>query len=203
MDISSLNAYHLDVLKEVGNIGAGNAATALAKLLDKKVDMKVPQIKIMGFSEISEVLGGAETPVVGILLGVLGDITGYILFVLEQNAAASLVNILMGKSVDEKLEYNEISLSALKEVGNILTGAYLSALSALTGLHIKPDIPALAIDMAGAIISVPAIEVGKNSDSVLYIKTEFVQGTDSVIGDFFLVPDAESYFRLLNTLGAY
>jgi chemotaxis protein CheC len=101
------------------------------------------------------------------------------------------------------LEYNEISLSALKEVGNILTGAYLSALSALTGLHIKPDIPALAIDMAGAIISVPAIEVGKNSDSVLYIKTEFVQGTDSVIGDFFLVPDAESYFRLLNTLGAY
>jgi chemotaxis protein CheC len=203
MDISSLNAYHLDVLKEVGNIGAGNATTALAKLLDKKVDMKVPQIKIMGFSEISEVLGGAETPVVGILLGVLGDITGYILFVLEQNAAASLVNILMGKSVDEKLEYNEISLSALKEVGNILTGAYLSALSALTGLHIKPDIPALAIDMAGAIISVPAIEVGKNSDSVLYIKTEFVQGTDSVIGDFFLVPDAESYFRLLNTLGAY
>ena len=143
--------------------------------------MKVPQIKIMGFSEISEVLGGAETPVVGILLGVLGDITGYILFVLEQNAAASLVNILMGKSVDEKLEYNEISLSALKEVGNILTGAYLSALSALTGLHIKPDIPALAIDMAGAIISVPAIEVGKNSDSVLYIKTEFVQGTDSVM----------------------
>ena len=202
MDISSLNSFHLDVLKEIGNIGAGNAATALAKLLDKKVDMKVPQIRIMNFSEVNEVLGGAETPVVGILLGVLGDITGYILFVLEQDAANMLVNILMGNKPDEQLEYNEISLSALKEVGNILTGSYLSALSTLTGLRIMPDVPALAIDMAGAILSVPAIELSKSTDTVLYIETEFIQGTDSVIGDFFLVPDADSYVKLLNTLGA-
>ncbi len=202
MDISMLNSFHLDVLKEIGNIGAGNAATALAKLLDKKIDMKVPQIRIMGFGEVNEVLGGAETPVVGILLGVLGDVTGYILFVLEQNAANMLVNILMGKKPDEKMEYDEISLSALKEVGNILTGSYLSALSSLTGLKIMPDVPALAIDMAGAILSVPAIEFGKTADKVLYIETEFIEGRDSVIGDFFLVPDANSYIRLLNTLGA-
>lgn len=201
-DISSLNSFHLDVLREIGNIGAGNAATALAKLLDKKVDMKVPQIRIMGFSEVNEVLGGAETPVIGILLGVRGDITGYILFVLEQDAAKLLVNILMGKNPCEDMEYNEITLSALKEVGNILTGSYLSALSTLTGLRIMPDIPALAIDMAGAILSVPAIEMGKTTDTVLYIETEFIQGRDSVIGDFFLVPDAESYTRLLKTLGA-
>ncbi len=202
MDLSSLNAFHLDVLKEIGNIGAGNAATALAKLLDKKVDMKVPQIKIMGFSEVNEVLGGAETPVVGILLGVLGDITGYILFVLEQNAANTLVNILMGNDPGAEMEYNEITLSALKEVGNILTGSYLSALSSLTGLKVKPDVPALAIDMAGAILSVPAIEFGKTTDTVLYIETEFIEGIDRVIGDFFLVPDTESYIRLLNSLGA-
>lgn len=202
MDISSLNAFHLDVLKEVGNIGSGNAATALAKLLDKKVDMKVPQIRIMGFSDVNEVLGGAETPVVGILLAVRGDITGYILFVLEQQAANMLVNILMGNPSDEQLEYNEIALSALKEVGNILTGSYLSALSNLTGLKIMADVPDLAIDMAGAILSVPAIEMGKSMDTVLYIETEFIQGTESVIGDFFLVPDPESYTKLLNTLGA-
>ncbi len=202
MDISLLNAFHLDILKEIGNIGAGNAATALAKLLDKKVDMKVPQIKIMGFSDVNEVLGGAETPVVGILLEVLGDITGYILFVLEQDAANFLVNILMGNPINQEMEYNEITLSALKEVGNILTGSYLSALSNLTGLRIMPDVPALAIDMAGAILSVPAIELGKTTDTVLYIETEFIQGTDKVIGDFFLVPDADSYIRLLNTLGA-
>jgi chemotaxis protein CheC len=202
MDITTLNAFHLDILKEIGNIGAGNAATALAKLLDKKVDMKVPQIRIMGFSDVNEVLGGAETPVVGILLGVLGDITGYILFVLEQDAASLLVNILMGNPLHQEMEYTEITLSALKEVGNILTGSYLSALSTLTGLRIMPDVPALAIDMAGAIMSVPAIELGKSTDTVLYIETEFIQGTDRVIGDFFLVPDADSYVRLLNTLGA-
>jgi chemotaxis protein CheC len=202
MDLSLLNSFHLDVLKEIGNIGAGNAATALAKLLNKKVDMKVPQIRIMGFGEVNEVLGGAETPVVGILLAVLGDISGYILFVLEQSAANMLVNILMSKKPDEELEYNEITLSALKEVGNILTSSYLSALSSLTGLNIKPDVPALAIDMAGAILSVPAIEFGKTTDTVLYIETEFIEGKDSVIGDFFLVPDTESYIRLLDTLGA-
>ena len=106
MDISLLNAFHLDILKEIGNIGAGNAATALAKLLDKKVDMKVPQIRIRGISDVNEVLGGAETPVVGILLEVLGDITGYILFVLEQDAACFLVNILMGNPINQEMEYN-------------------------------------------------------------------------------------------------
>ena len=156
----------------------------------------------MGFSEVNEVLGGAETPVVGILLSVLGDISGYILFVLEQSAANTLVNILMSKKPDEELEYNEITLSALKEVGNILTSSYLSALSTLTGLNIKPDVPALAIDMAGAILSVPAIEFGKTTDTVLYIETEFIEGEDRVIGDFFLVPDTESYIRLLDSLGA-
>jgi len=202
MDVTSLNSFHLDVLKEIGNIGSGNAATALAKLLGKKVDMKVPQIRIMGFSEINEILGGAETPVAGILLGVLGDIKGFILFVLEQDAADMLVNILMCREPDAKVEYDEITTSALKEVGNILTGSYLSALSALTGLTIKPDVPALAIDMAGAILSVPAIEFGRTADAVLYIETEFIQGSESVIGDFFLVPDTESYTQLLKTLGA-
>lgn len=202
MDVTSLNAFHLDVLKEIGNIGSGNAATALAKLLGTKVDMKVPQIRIMGFSEINEILGGAETIVAGILLGVLGDINGFILFVLEKDAADMLINILMGRKPDEKVVYDEIAVSALKEVGNILTGSYLSALSTLTGLKIKPDVPALAIDMAGAILSVPAIEFGKTADAVLYIETEFIQGSESVIGDFFLVPDAESNIRLLKTLGA-
>lgn len=202
MEASFLNPFHIDVLREIGNIGSGNAATALAKMLDKKVDMKVPQIRIMDFSEVSDVLGGAETPVAGILLGIRGDITGYILFVLEENAAKMLVNILMGKDPEEKVDYNEITLSALKEVGNILTGSYLSALSTFTGLVIKPDVPDIAIDMAGAILSVPAIDLAKTSDVVLYIETEFIEGRHKVLGDFFLVPDTDSYMKLLNSLGA-
>lgn len=201
IDISNINSFHLDVLKEIGNIGAGNAATALAKLLDKKIDMKVPQIRVMKFSEVSDVLGGAETEVVGIQLGVTGDINGNILFVLDLISARRLVNILMGNSVNQEITFDSMECSALQEIGNILAGSYLSSLSNLTNLKILSDIPGLAIDMAGAILSVPAIEFGKSSDTALYIENEFLYGSDSVIGDFFLVPDEASYIRLLKALG--
>lgn len=201
IDISNINSFHLDVLKEIGNIGAGNAATALAKLLDKKIDMKVPQIRVMKFSEVSDVLGGAETEVVGILLGVTGDINGNILFVLDLISARRLVNILMGNSVNQEITFDSMECSALQEIGNILAGSYLSSLSNLTNLKILSDIPGLAIDMAGAILSVPTIEFGKSSDTALYIENEFLYGSDSVIGDFFLVPDEASYIRLLKALG--
>jgi len=199
--ISGLNNFHLDVLREIGNIGAGNAATALAKLLDKRIEMKVPQVRIMKFSEVSDVLGGAETPVVGILLRIQGDISGSMMFILDEPSARLLVNILMGKPLEADLDFDEMSSSVLTEIGNILAGSYLSALSNMTNLRIMPDVPALAMDMAGAILSGPAIEFGKTSDTVLYIENVFTDGHDSVIGDLFLVPDDLSYGKLLKALG--
>jgi len=201
LDFNTLNSFHLDVLREIGNIGAGNAATALAKILDKRVDMKVPQVRVMDFSEISDMLGGAETQVVGILLGVEGDISGNMMFILDLQSAQLLVNFLMGRPSKTDLDYDEITLSALKEIGNILAGSYLSALSNLTNLTIKSTVPGLAIDMAGAILSVPAIEFGKTSDFALYIENEFTDGLNSVIGNLFLIPDNDSCSRLLLALG--
>jgi len=201
MEINDLNNLQLDVLREIGNIGAGNAATALAKMLNKKVDMDVPKIKVMEFKDISDALNGAETLVVGVLLSVTGDITGNMMFILEYNAAHILVNILMGRPLDLQEDFNEIDLSALKEVGNILSGSYLSALASLTGLRILPSVPDIAVDMAGAILSVPAIEFGKVGDNVLYIETEFSEGSTKVVGDFVLIPDLESYETLLKALG--
>jgi chemotaxis protein CheC len=201
-DINNLNKMHLDVLSEIGNIGAGNAATALAKLLNRKIDMDVPRAKILEFKEVSDTLGGAEIPVVGILLKVSGDLTGNIMFILQQQAAAVLVNMLMGRPADtQQSEFSEIEISALKEIGNILAGSYLSSLSALTNLKIISSVPDLAIDMAGAILSVPAIEFGKVGDTVLYIETEFSEGRARVVGDFFLVPDHDTYDILLKALG--
>ena len=204
LDFNKLDNFQIDVLKEIGNIGAGNAATALAKMLRRKVDMDVPKVKVLKFQEVSEILGRADIPVVGLLLRVTGDIKGSIMFILENEAARIWVNILMGKTQaenNEYLEFDEIEISALKEIANILSGSYLSALSALTGLNIMPSVPELAIDMAGAIISVPAIEFGKLGDSVLYIETEFMDGDTRVLGDFFLIPDFDSYDVLLKALG--
>jgi len=205
-NINDLNSIHIDVLKEIGNIGAGNAATALAKLLNRRIDMDVPRVKIMEFRDVSETLGGAELPVVGIMLKVTGDFTGNILFILKQQAAEILVNMLMGRPAGdsgaaEGHVFDEIEISALKEIGNILAGSYLSSLSELTNLNIAPSVPDLAIDMAGAILSVPAIEFGKVGDSVLYIETEFTEGDKRVVGDFFLVPDVDTYSVLMNALG--
>lgn len=204
INIDDLDNMQLDVLREIGNIGAGNAATALAKMLNKKVDMDVPKAKILEFKDVSDILGGAEMLVVGILLKVTGDLTGNIMFILSLEAAHSLVDLLMGNTAansDEAQEFSEIELSALREIGNILAGSYLSAMSTLTNLNIMPSVPDMAIDMAGAIVSVPAIEFGKIGDTVLYIETEFLEGETRVVGDFFLVPDVESYEILLKALG--
>lgn len=199
--IDDLGNLELDVLREIGNIGSGNAATALAQMLNRKVDMDVPRAKILEFKDVSDTLGGAEIPVVGILLKVTGDLTGNIMFILQQKAAKLLVNMLMHGTAGNSEEFTELELSALKEIGNILAGSYLSALSGLTNMKILPSVPDLAIDMAGAILSVPAIEFGKVGDTVLYIETEFSEGSDKVVGDFFLVPDVDTYDVLLKALG--
>ncbi len=200
ISFDELNNLQMDVLREIGNIGAGNAVTSLAKMIDKKVDMAVPKVKIMGFDKVSQILGGEEMIVVGILLSVTGDLTGNMMFILDNFAARQLVNILIG-SDSTSLSFDEMELSALKEIGNILTGSYLNALAGLTNLRILPSIPELAIDMAGAILSVPAIEFGKVGDSVLYIETEFSEGITKVLGDFLLIPDIDSYEVLLKALG--
>ncbi|OPX44566.1 CheY-P phosphatase CheC [Ruminiclostridium hungatei] len=200
ISFDELNNLQMDVLREIGNIGAGNAVTSLAKMIDKKVDMAVPKVKIMGFDKVSQILGGEEMIVVGILLSVTGDLTGNMMFILDTFAARQLVNILIG-SDSTSLSFDEMELSALKEIGNILTGSYLNALAGLTNLRILPSIPELAIDMAGAILSVPAIEFGKVGDSVLYIETEFSEGITKVLGDFLLIPDIDSYEVLLKALG--
>lgn len=201
LSIDDLSKLQLDVLREIGNIGAGNAATALAKMLNKKVDMDVPKVKILEFRDVNDILGGAEILVIGILLRVTGDLTGDMMFILEYNAAHVLVNILMGNDPSDMSEFSEMELSALREIGNILAGSYLSALSQLTNLLIMPSVPDMAIDMAGAILSVPAIQFGKIGDNVLYIETEFSEGSTKVVGDFFLIPDLESYDILLKALG--
>jgi len=200
-NIKGLSNMEIDVLKEIGNIGAGNAATALARMLNKRVDMEVPKVKILEINEVSDILGGAEIGVVGVLLRIGGDLSGYIMFILGIKEAHSLVNILMGKSSEDECDFSEIELSALKETGNILASSYVGALSALTNLNLKPSVPDIAIDMAGAVISVPAIEFGMVGDTVLYIETEFSDGSKKVAGEVFLVPDAKSYQALLEALG--
>ena len=198
-DLNNVSQQYFDILKELGNIGAGNATTALAQMLGCKVDMKVPQVKLLDFQEVGAVMGGEEQIMAGIYLLVEGDITGSIMFLLNEQSAHELVGKLMGMPPsDEPL--SEMELSALKEIGNIITGAYLNSLSMLTNMKIIPSIPAISIDMAGAILSVPAIEFGELGDKILLIQTQFTDDL-TLDGFFILVPDLESYDKILGSLG--
>lgn len=201
MSLEKVTENYFDVLREIGNIGAGNAMTALSQMLQCKVDMQVPQVKLLEFKDVGALMGGEEQIMVGIYLAVEGDITGSIMFLVKQDSAKYLVNkIMMGMGGSEGPGLNEMELSAMKEVSNIITGAYLNSLSALTNLKIYPSPPELAVDMAGAILSVPAIEFGAIGDKILLIQSQFYDDT-MIDGYFILIPDLESYAKILRSLG--
>ena len=197
--LEEMSDEYFDVLKELGNIGAGNATTALSQMMQCKVDMSVLQVRLMEFKELGKIMGGEEIIMAGIYLGIEGDIAGSIMFLLEKQAARHLVDKLMGMSMEGE-EFSEMEFSALKEVGNIITAAYLNSLSSLTGLRIQPSVPDLTVDMAGAILSVPAIEFGTLGDKMLLIQTQFF---DEMVldGYFILVPNLDSYGKILSGLG--
>ncbi|MBQ0042232.1 MAG: chemotaxis protein CheC [Lachnospiraceae bacterium] len=199
MNLEQMTETYYDVLKEIGNIGAGNATTALASMLQCKVDMKVPQVRLLDFKDVGSEIGGEEQIVVGVYLAVEGDITGSIMFLLPVDAARHLVEKLMGMQMSGDT-FGEMEISAIKEIGNIITGAYLNSLSMMTNLKILPSIPSLSIDMAGAILSVPAIEFGTMGDNILMIETQFTDDME-MNGYFILVPDIESYEKILSSLG--
>ena len=180
--LEQVSENYYDVLKEIGNIGAGNAMTALSQMLQCKVDMKVPQVRLLEFSEVGELMGGEEQIMAGVYLGVEGDITGSMMFMVEEHSARHLIQKITMGMLPEGGEFEEMGLSAMQEVGNIITGAYLNSLSQMTNLTVIPSPPAITVDMAGAILSVPAIQV-------------------KLDGFFILIPDLESYEKILTALG--
>jgi chemotaxis protein CheC len=197
---SKFGDFQFDVLREVGNIGAGHAATALSKLIQKEVDMRVPLVKIIPFDEVADFVGGAEAVVVTVFLRVEGECPGSMFFIMDVDSARNLLRQMIGTQNDEE-SLSEMEVSALHEIGNILAGSYLSSLADLTKLNLQPSVPALAIDMAGAILSYGLIELGRTGDYALTIDTAFFEGNEQVKGHFFLIPDPDSLEILFRSLG--
>ena len=202
MSQDNMNEMEFDVLREIGNIGSGHAATALAKMLNQKIDIKVPKAVVCDFNVLCQMVGGEEKIVIGILLTLDGDVDGMMMFIMDLPSAYSLLRKLMFVDLKDGDELNDMHQSALHEIGNIITGAYLSSLSDLTRLKINASIPYVSTDMAGAILSVPAIEFGKLGDKAVMIETEFDDsGSDTLNGYFLLIPTMESYGKIMGSLG--
>jgi len=200
-----LTESQLDFFREIENIGAGNAATALSTMLGRKIDINVPRAEICSYADMNAIIGSPESIVAGVMVGISEDIEGFIMLMLSREDANKLSGALLGMadepSEDEPFEMDEMKISALKEVSNILIGSYVNAISDLSGMRIDVTVPDLVVDMAGAVIGMIAAAYGAYSDSVLFLETKFIDEAYSVDGHFFLVPDIDSYQKLMEKMG--
>ncbi len=204
-NLEGLPSNQLDFLRELENIGAGHAVTALSVMLGGNVELRVPKAQFCAYNQICDLLKGPENVVAGLLVGISEDLNGYILLVLDKPDAHMLTNMLLGElpdiSGEEIANLSELQVSALKEVSNILIGSYLTAISALTDFHILASVPELVIDMAGAVMNLLVSAYGEYGEGVLFMETEFVISERSLFGRFFLIPDVDSYNKLMAQMG--
>lgn len=203
MSLRDLTPLQKDVIKEVSNIGAAHAATVLHQLLGEKVSMTVPKVSVVPLSDICEVLGQPEEPMIGVYLRVFGDAPSKILYLFPREEALFLAGLLIAEEdrQDNEDTLGELEVSALKEIGNILTGAYVYAFSNFTGLNMLSSVPALTYDMVGAILNTVLVDLGAMDDYALLIETKLTACEVNITGHFFLVPDPGALTIILDALG--
>ncbi len=196
-----LKDMHLDVLREIGNIGSGNAASSLASMLNTPVNISVPAVRILDYEQVEEEMGGPEQMIVGLLLSLEGDVNGMIMFLLHQDFANMMLTSLLGEPMPESGEIDEMCYSAIQEMANIMAASYVNAIAEMTGLSINITVPSMCVDMLGAVLSVPAIHYANISDKIIFINNEF-NGIDlHAPNHILLIPDVDSLEKIMTNLG--
>lgn len=204
MDIKNydeLTSLEIDTLREIGSIGTGNAATALSQMLQRKVRITLPEVRIMGYNEAIEWIGGPEAITAGVLVKISGQMNGIMLSV----QSLDFVNLVLDSMLDEKItdyeELRELERSALIEIGNIMISTFINALSGLADINLELTVPSLTVDMQGAILAVPMAEYGGQTDYLMTIGGNFVCEDKEVPCRLLLSPDIRSLNFLLRKLG--
>ena len=197
-----LNDMHIDALREIGNIGSGNAASALSTMLCCPVNISVPTVQVLDYNDAVEQMGGPEQMIVGSLISLEGDVQGMILFLLQKNFSSMMIKTLLcAEEAPEMESIDEMGYSVIQEVANIMAASYLNAIGSLTGLTIGMSTPSLCIDMLGAILSVPAIYYANISDKIVYIQDEFSGHDFRAPSHILLIPDMDSLKNIMGKLG--
>ena len=196
-----LNFLEIDTLREIGSIGTGNAATALSQLLQKEVRITMPEVRIMGYNEAIEWIGGAEEITAGVLVRLGGEINGIMLSVQQLDFVNLVLDSMLDYTVKDYMGLHEMGCSALIEVGNIMISTFINALSSLAGISVNLTVPAFTVDMQGAIMAVPMAEYGGQSDYIMTIGGNFVCENKQVPCRLLLSPDVRSLNFLLRKLG--
>ena len=196
-----LNSLELDTLREIGSVGTGNAATALSQMLGREVRITLPEVRIMGYNEAIEWIGGPEEITAGVLVKLSGHISGIMLSVQQLEFVNLVLESIMQKKIEDYSQLTELENSALVEVGNIMISTFINALSGLAGIDVNLTVPAFTVDMQGAILAVPMAEYGGQSDYIMTIGGNFVCDDKQVPCRLLLSPDIRSLNYLLRKLG--
>ena len=196
-----LTSMEIDTLREIGSIGTGNAATALSQMLGKEVRITMPEVRIMGYNEAIEWIGGPEAVTAGVLVKMVGDVGGIMLSVQKLELVNFILETMLGQGIQSYEDLEELQQSALIEIGNIMISAFVTALSGLAGIDISLTVPAFAVDMQGAILAVPMAEYGGMSDYLMTIGGNFVCNGQEIPSHLMLSPDLRSLDFLLRKLG--
>lgn len=196
-----LDGMELDTIREIGSIGTGNAATALSSMLESEVRISVPEVRIMGYNEAIDWIGGPEVITAGVLVQLSGEINGIMLSVQQMDFVNLVLERMVGRRVAGYEELTELDRSALVEVGNIMISTFINALSGLADITTRLTVPAFAVDMQGAILTVPMAEFGGQSDYIMTIGADFLCDGQKVPCRLLLSPDIRSLNFLLKKLG--
>jgi chemotaxis protein CheC len=201
-DVRDLKAMQLDALREVANIGAGHAATALSQMTDRRIMISVPQINVSRLEDVPETMGDPDEVVAAVLMHMLGDLTGRTLLMLPESNAMRLCDMLLHRAPGTTTAFGEIEQSGLKEAGNILGGAYMNALSEFMGMMLLPSVPSLVIDLSAAVLTTTYLNFGQDRDFVICVETNFhLEEADLALkGNFLLLPDLASLKAILDAI---
>ena len=196
-----LTAMEIDTLREIGSIGTGNAATALSSMIGREVRITYPEVRIMGYNEAIEWIGGPEAITAGVLAGISGQLNGIMLSVQQLDFVNLVFGTMFEKSLGDYSELDELGSSALIEIGNIMISTFINALSGLADVKVELTVPSFTVDMQGAILAVPMAEYGGQSDYIMTIGANFMVGGSEVPCRLLLSPDIRSLNYLLRKLG--
>lgn len=201
-DIRSLKAIQLDALREVANIGAGHAATALSQMIGGTIMISVPTINVARLEDVPPQVAAPEEPVAAVLMHMMGDLTGRTLLVFPKKTAIRLAELMLRRPPGSSSDFNEMEQSALKEAGNILSSAYMNALSDFMGMMLLPSPPSLAMDMSAAVLTSVYLQFGTDKDYVFCVESEFtmVDAGERLRGFFLLLPDPASLQAILRAV---
>lgn len=191
----------IDMLREIGSIGGGNAATALSSMLNAKVNMSLPEVKVLGFNAALNLVGHPEDVVAAIFVELSGELEGVILFILTKDFADEIVQRMLNKTSVDMMELDELDTSVLTEIGNIVISSYITAMSSLCNVEVDLSVPQFTVNMLGGILSVPIAVMGQHSDRIMMIKGKFRIDGKAMNSDMLLLPDVKSLNILMTKLG--